>query len=163
MTWPELRIYLPLPPSANELWTVAKGRIISSKKLREFTKDAHRRLQCLAEQHALQPMTGPVRISGTYYLPTLASDGPNRDKALFDALQGYVYENDRQIGEWRMAKTFPVPGEPPIGGVQFTASCLAHPELAARLDEARARPKKQRITHSTTWPAAKPSVYRGGA
>jgi hypothetical protein len=143
-SWDKLLIELPLPPSANDLWIPARGRIVSSPALRDFTKVAHRHLRALAEEHALQPITGPVRVIGTYWLETLASDGPNRDKALFDVLQGYVYENDRQVGCWEMQRVFcSDDGLPPR--VEFSVTEILHPELSKRLDSARVRAARRGV------------------
>lgn len=95
-----MRLTLPLPPSTNRYYRNVGGRMLLSKEAREY------RAHC-AFVAALQvrggPLTGRVKIRADVYMD-LRGDLTNREKQLLDALEGTVYENDRQVWDWRMVR-----------------------------------------------------------
>lgn len=47
------------------------------------------------------PTLGPVRLDLEFHLATRGrADGDNLEKLVWDALEGYLYVNDRQIVRW---------------------------------------------------------------
>jgi len=90
------RLSLPLPPSANDNWTVVRGRMVKTKVAKEY--------QALAgwvakEQGLREPLVGEVVLSVWVYRKAKRGDLDNYFKVLLDALQGIAYANDSQIVE----------------------------------------------------------------
>jgi Holliday junction resolvase RusA-like endonuclease len=94
-----VKFTLPLPPSKNRL----EGR---TRAGRHFPTPEKERFLRAAELIATQvrnrsgifaPMTCPVSVSVRVFLGNNRKDGHNVEEILFDALQGVVYENDRQV------------------------------------------------------------------
>ena len=136
---------LPLPPSANDLVRpTTMGdlacvychnrppkrpmvRLVATGEAKDFRRLAHR---CLP----VKPMGGPVELYVTVYLPTLASDGLNRIKALEDAINERLWFDDKQIAEWHIKRV--ITDDESKHGVVFEvvpANPAEHPELAKRL------------------------------
>jgi len=136
---------LPLPPTTNrllmpkvldDLKCVFCGnrpakrpmvRLIATGEARDFRRLAHRHLP-------VAPVGGPVELYVTVYLPTLASDGLNRIKALEDAINERLWFDDKQIAEWHIKRV--LTDDESKHGVVFEvrpADPLEHPELARRL------------------------------
>ena len=59
----------------------------------------------LAAQGAYR-MEGELRALATLYLPRRTGDTDNYTKALSDALQGPVVENDKQFSEWHIVRRY---------------------------------------------------------
>lgn len=69
-----------------------KPRFIKSEKARNYASDVARQISPLRH-----PLTGPLRFTAIIYYVT---HRPDLDESLIlDALQGRIYENDRQIHE----------------------------------------------------------------
>lgn len=68
----------------------------------EYKKQA---AQWLTAQGALL-MEGELKVSATLYLPRRVGDTDNYTKALSDALQGPVVENDKQFAEWHVVRRY---------------------------------------------------------
>ena len=94
-----MRLTLPLPPSANAYWrSIPHGnscRAILSKAGRKYKASAEYALS--AQRTEL--LTGPVAVTFTVFFPNKRGDLDNRIKPAGDVLQGFAYENDRQIVE----------------------------------------------------------------
>lgn len=140
-----VQLTVPLPPSANDLVRPAVmgfkngrpiARLVKTKEAEEYRDLVHAQLRTAT----LQAFDGalPLELHVTHYLPSLSSDASNRIKALEDALQGFVFANDRQFAEIRTYKRFV--GEhgvtEPISIIAITpADEAVYPELARRLRE----------------------------
>jgi Holliday junction resolvase RusA-like endonuclease len=72
------------------------GTIGHTKIWRQYKKTTH--CACLLKKTGW--IAGPIEITAQFYFPTMQSDLDNRLKALFDALQGVCYVNDRQIRKY---------------------------------------------------------------
>ena len=92
-------IVLPFPPSTNAYWrSVPMGgscRAILSQAGREYKRIAE--LALSAQRIGI--ITGPVAVTFTVYFPNLRGDLDNRLKPAGDVLQGFAYEDDKQIVE----------------------------------------------------------------
>ena len=92
-------ILLPFPPSANAYWrsvpVAGSCRAILSKGGRAYKRLAE--LALSAQRTEL--LTGPVAVTFTVYFPNKRGDLDNRLKPAGDVLQGFAYENDKQIVE----------------------------------------------------------------
>jgi crossover junction endodeoxyribonuclease RusA len=87
------RVQLPVAPSANRYWRVWRNRAVR-------TKDAENYRSAVAAIIGRQSVyTGPVAVTMHWYREARRGDLNNRTKILLDALEGCVYENDRQIVE----------------------------------------------------------------
>lgn len=51
----------------------------------------------IARAQGIPVLRGALMVAINYYFPTKAGDLMNRDKVLFDVLQGIAYVNDRQV------------------------------------------------------------------
>jgi hypothetical protein len=136
---------LRLPPSSNDLVRPAfmaditcpfcKNRppkrpivrLVATGEAKDFRKHAHKHLP-------VEPIAGPVELYVTVYLPTIASDGLNRIKALEDAINERLWFDDRQIAEWHVTKV--ITDDETKHGVVFEvrpANPQEHTELSRRL------------------------------
>lgn len=144
---------LPLPPSSNTLVRpcLMRGREDSGKPIIRLvsTGEADRYRKALHKLLPVAPMGGPLEVYLTVYVPTLASDGGNRLKALEDACNGRVWFDDKQIAEWHIVKV--VTGDPNFTGVNLRvekADPLQHPELSARLAKSTIADKENELAQS---------------
>lgn len=153
---------LPLPPSNNALvrplvlrgpdgrWT---ARLVSTGEAKAFRRAVHRLLP-------EAPVGGPLEVYLTVYVPTIASDGGNRLKALEDACNGRLWFDDKQIAEWHIRKVVSV--DPEQVGVVLRvepADPLEHPELSKRLARSSIADKvneRAQVKLDLDPPAAKP-------
>ncbi len=101
-------INLPFPPSTNTYWrhAIVNGspRTLLSAKGRIYRKQVAHILA--AEHRGTQAATGPLRVLMELHPPdNRRRDLDNYSKAVWDALEGTVYEDDSQIREahfyWR--------------------------------------------------------------
>lgn len=95
---PDVVLTLPIPPSANEMNTVSRGRIHNSKKYTAWLREMG--WLCQAQR-------GAGRISGSYAIrvtaPKMRKDLGNIEKPLSDGLQkARVVPNDRKAAEIRL-------------------------------------------------------------
>lgn len=142
---------LPLPPSTNRLVRpvafLKKGapakvrgafrlflkwllvRLVSTREADDFRDAAHAKLP-------VSPIAGPVELYLTVYVPSISSDGPNRQKALEDAINGRLWWDDKQVAEWHGKKVVTT-DEHQVGVVIEVrpADPLEHRELALRLSK----------------------------
>jgi len=171
---------LNLPPSANALrrpalispvWCSGCGRTVHGRadirevatgEAKAFRRHAHSRLP-------KKLLDGPVEVLATYYLEGLSSDGPNRTKALHDALQEFLFYNDCQVAEIHEVYLFADKHHPP--GVVFQvepADPVTHAERARRLAKSRvqeranaaAQPSLPLPTNETPKKEVRPVAFR---
>ncbi len=92
---------LPLPPSTNDNYEHARGRIVLSDEVRNYRKA----VAIIAAHAGCVPYTGPVAIYTHVYRARKAGDLDNYDgKVLWDALNGIMWQDDAQVVErhgWR--------------------------------------------------------------
>jgi hypothetical protein len=136
---------LRLPPSSNDLVRPAFMedlvcpfchnrppkrpivRLVATGEAKDFRKHAHKTLP-------VAPIAGPVELYVTVFLPTIASDGLNRLKALEDAINERLWFDDKQIAEWHVTRV--ITDDETKHGVVFevrAANPVEHPELTRRL------------------------------
>ena len=131
-----IRLTLPLPPTANRYWRHVKGRVLLSKEAREY-RDACQ-LAAVA-QYGGELLDDRVRVRVDVYMD-LRGDLDNRLKQLFDALEGTVLVNDRQVWDFRAVRHLDRERprvEVEVGGLMETAPPATRspdPESAARHD-----------------------------
>lgn len=107
----DLSAHLPLPPSVNAYWRSVKGRVLISKKGREYRGAVAARLAGVRG-----PLLGPLRVEVWVYPPDRRRrDLDNVLKSLLDALaHGGAYLDDSQIDDLRVRRG---PVWPAGGGV----------------------------------------------
>lgn len=93
-----IRLSLPLPPSANDLWRVFRNRAIKSKKYREWIARAHSIV--LESVGSMEPTESPCVVKMQIYVRR-RRDVDNNIKPVLDVLAGLVYRNDSQV--WMVA------------------------------------------------------------
>lgn len=104
-----MKITLEYPPAANNLYATVRGRRILSKRGREYRAGAAQ----TAFNSGLRPVSGDVAVRLDVYRPRKAGDLDNSLKAIFDALKGIAWEDDRQVVEIR-ARRFEDPKNPRV-------------------------------------------------
>lgn len=101
-----IRLTLPIPPSVNSYWRSTVNRrsglakVLISQEGRRFKT----RCQMLAQMQCSEPINVKVAVTATVYFGDRRRDLDNVMKPLFDALEGVVYRNDRQIHEIHFRK-----------------------------------------------------------
>ncbi|WP_332116045.1 RusA family crossover junction endodeoxyribonuclease [Azorhizobium caulinodans] len=101
---PEISVDLPFPPSVNAAWRSVKGRVLLSKKYRQWLDEAEGRF---LEQGAHKL----PRVSGAFEASIVldagkrrTSDVDNRIKPVLDALQRFgLVANDRHCDRLTIA------------------------------------------------------------
>lgn len=84
---------LPLPPSANRYWRIARGRIYRSSEATAYKTEAG----YLALAAGVRPLAGPVAVTITIFRARQAGDLDNFLKVALDSLSGIAYADDKQI------------------------------------------------------------------
>lgn len=93
-------LVLPWPPSVNAIWrslAVGNGRarVVKSKGYREWRERA---VEVVSGVWRVEPYLGPVSVTVRLYGPSRRRyDIDNKVKALLDALQGVILEDDDQV------------------------------------------------------------------
>ena len=95
----ERQIRVPLPPSANALRIVCKGRLITSPKYRAWQGEAEAKAMQESESDPVQFLDNePLEAFIVLQFKTRAGDLDNRIKPLLDLCENInVFGNDRQI------------------------------------------------------------------
>lgn len=88
----EITLKLPLPPSANKYWTYGNGRVYTSTEALAYKAEVRTFTKC-------DMLSGDVVLNLTVFRPRKAGDLDNYLKIMLDALQGVLYENDKQVVE----------------------------------------------------------------
>lgn len=126
-----VRLVLPLPPSVNDYWFVTpQGNMAPTKAAKEYKRG-------IAETNPQRfPLVGRVEIDRLHIFPRNAnSDIDGFLKCLFDALNGFLWLDDRQVKrvvEWEL---FPPCAEDRVE-VDARGECFAS---AGQLAEWRAK------------------------
>lgn len=87
---------VPHPPVPKARPRSGNGNTYTPKR----TKDAQVIVAMYARQAwgVRKPTSGPVRLNLEFHLKTRGTaDGDNYEKLVMDALEGYLYQNDRQV------------------------------------------------------------------
>lgn len=90
-----MRITLPYPVSANRYWRNVNGRMVRSAEATAYKQE----VGWLCAALGIQPLTGNVCVSLDFYRPAKRGDLDNLLKVVFDSLNGWAYEDDKQIVE----------------------------------------------------------------
>jgi len=89
-----ISLTLPYPPSTNRYWrTNKKGHVYVSPEAKRYKTE----VGWLVRAAGVDPLEGDIFITARVYRPQRSGDLSNRQKVLEDALQGYAYEDDKQI------------------------------------------------------------------
>jgi len=88
----ETVLRLPIPPSANKYWTYGNGRVFTSPEAAEYKNEVRTFTRC-------EILTGDIVLNLTVFRPRKSGDLDNYLKIMLDALQGILYENDKQVVE----------------------------------------------------------------
>lgn len=90
-----------LPPTVNHQSTFRRGRFpFKSTKAKEYQVKARVIAMKAMEDAGHNVFTGPCTVQIDYYFPDKRRrDCGNHDKVLLDAMNGVVYEDDKQIGD----------------------------------------------------------------
>lgn len=108
---------LPYPPSVNRYFRMFRNRIVTSAEAREYKAQAG----WLARERGLHaPLDGPVALRAFLHpratkmkskaVMPRCIDLDNALKVALDAMNGIVYEDDRQIAEIHITREKPMPG-----------------------------------------------------
>lgn len=91
----EVKLILPMPPSTNHMYvSVGRHRKILSKEYNTFKA----RVKDIWEEQGSPKLKGRLEFSMALYFDSKRRcDLDNRVKALFDSLNGYLYDDDSQI------------------------------------------------------------------
>ena len=84
---------IPLPPSANNYWTISNNRFATTQEAKNYKKEIFYRLSNLI------PLRGDICLNITIFRRIRRGDLDNFLKVMLDALNGIVYLDDSQIVE----------------------------------------------------------------
>lgn len=87
------QLILPMPPSANRYWRHVGGRVYVSKEARSYRE----LVGWEGAKAGLEVLTGDVSVSVIVRRQHKRGDIDNYLKVLFDAMQGVMIVNDKQI------------------------------------------------------------------
>lgn len=88
---------LPEPPSANRIWRNGRGRTYLSQAAKDFKAAVY---AAALTQGITRPLfSGPVILTMTWFRKRKAGDLSNRIKVVEDALNGVVWDDDKQVTE----------------------------------------------------------------
>ena len=91
----EIKLRLPYPPSANNLYATFRGRRIISAAGRRFKSE----IAVLARQQGAEILDGDLAVTFRVFRPRKSGDLDNRLKISQDALKGICFADDKQIIE----------------------------------------------------------------
>jgi Holliday junction resolvase RusA-like endonuclease len=131
-------------------------RLVATGEAKDFRRYAHRHLPA-------NPIAGPVELYVTVYLPTIASDGLNRIKALEDAINERLWFDDKQIAEWHVTRV--ITDDESKHGVVFEvrpANPAEHPELTRRLAASSIQERANEAAQPALFEPAKQEVRPRG-
>ena len=110
-------LVLPVPPTSNHYWKPRamwkKGKWIGTIYKTAEAKEYCKTVQLIALSADFMPYPKGVQVvfHMVWYRENMRGDLANREKCVEDALQGVLYENDRQIKakhtEWRLDRANP--------------------------------------------------------
>ncbi len=105
----KINVIIPYPPSVNTYWRAVKGRVILSKRGREYRDAVYSAINSAFESDEvedLRPLLGRLKVKIIATMPDKRRrDIDNINKAALDAL-GYagVYGDDNQIDDLRVLR-----------------------------------------------------------
>ena len=99
-----MELVLPVPPSANHYWRDCVKQTRGGKAYVQRYKTAEAReyqaaVANRARLHVVEPLTGPVTLTVTWFRKIRRGDLDNRLKVLLDAMNGVLYVDDDQVVE----------------------------------------------------------------
>jgi len=101
-------LFLPYPPSLNNLYATVRGKRVLTAKGRAYKQLA----AALAVRSGIKPILGSsVAVTMRLYRPRKAGDLANYEKVAFDAMKGIAWRDDSQITEIHMYR-FDDPAKP---------------------------------------------------
>lgn len=89
----EYSFSLPIPPSANRYWQVYNNRIVVTQEAKDYKDEVYLQLKNYV------PLMGDVAVNFTVFRPARRGDLDNYTKVMFDALNGLVWHDDKQVAE----------------------------------------------------------------
>lgn len=96
-----ITLTLPYPPSVNHShWHTRSGARVLKPAARAFYEE----VAAIAHNAGVEPIVGKVALTMHIYSAAVNEDASNRIKLLEDALQGFAYENDKQVSEIHVYK-----------------------------------------------------------
>lgn len=103
-----IELTLPYPPSVNHYWRTWRGRVLISRKGREYRE----RVLVTLRLAGVKPISGPLAVHVELYPPDERKrDADNALKAINDSLQhGGAFLDDSQIVWLLVEKAQVVPG-----------------------------------------------------
>lgn len=90
-----ITLTLPEPPSANRWWRNVHGRMVLSRRARQYKQDVAIRMVAARVSKIAHPES--VEIEMTWYRGRKSGDLDKRIGILLDALQGVALDNDSQV------------------------------------------------------------------
>ena len=103
-------IELPFPPTANKYWQIARNRVIKTKRARNYQLSVHSIILTKSKELAAWRKSQEGKMlalsMAVHYPVKPGPDGDidNLSKILVDALQGCVFDNDRQLRHIQISK-----------------------------------------------------------
>ena len=93
-----MKLVLPVPPSANIYWRMFRGRIVKSKRARDYQKSVAKLVLAeLGAKGKIPAFDGEVAVSLVVYRAARRGDLDNFLKVALDAMRGVVFEDDSQV------------------------------------------------------------------
>ena len=89
----EYSFTLPISPSANRYWQLRRNRIVVTEEAKAYKQEVY----YLVKHY--EPLVGNVAVNFTVYRPAKRGDLDNYTKVMFDALNGLVWQDDKQVVE----------------------------------------------------------------
>jgi Holliday junction resolvase RusA-like endonuclease len=99
-----LSFLFDIPPSTNSIYNYGRGRIYHSKKYKEYKANLQKLL--LSFKKKMVKNNKSVALSILVAQPRRTGDIDNRLKSLLDTLQGFIYENDKQVSEINLIRIY---------------------------------------------------------
>lgn len=90
-----LKFTLPYPPSVNHYLAHSGHRVFRTTKANDYREI----VGWILHDMEIDPLEGELTIELNVYRPRKSGDLDNILKVILDSLQGYVYENDKQIAK----------------------------------------------------------------
>lgn len=92
-----IKLILPMPPTINRYLGVSRGGMRYKMADGKAYVIA---VRSICAQQRVRPLEGDLAFEMRLYRPRKSGDVTNYHKVLCDALEGWAYENDKQISEF---------------------------------------------------------------
>ena len=89
----EYNLTLPVPPSANNYWGVSGNRVYVTEEAKAYKQELRYML------NSCVPTGELVTVNFSVFRPRKIGDLDNYNKVMFDALNGLVWKDDKQVVE----------------------------------------------------------------